>query len=152
MLNMVKGWFSDRHNVSEATGNDSETDVRRAVCALLLEIANIDDRFTEEERGRIVAVLKSKYGLSRQDANALIAASRQALKESTDLWQFAQLINEQRSTEEKIRIMETLWRVIYADGKLDQHEDYLIHKLSTLLRLDHQQMIEAKLKVLAEIR
>jgi len=44
--------------------------------------------------------------------------------------------------------MEMIWRIVYADGHLNQHEDYLAHKISRLLRLSHPQLIETKLKVL----
>ncbi len=49
---------------------------------------------------------------------------------------------------EKIEIIEILWRIVYVDGKMDEHEHYLMNKLSNLLRLSHNQLIEAKLKVL----
>jgi uncharacterized tellurite resistance protein B-like protein len=151
MLDKVRHWINNRFDDDTVSGN-AEARVRQAVCALLLEIAHSDDRFTTKERERIVELLTSHYGISKEDAADLIAASRKALKESTDLWQFAQLINEQCTIEEKNEIIEALWRVVYVDGKLDEHEDYLIHKLSTLLRLEHKQLIDAKLKVLAEMR
>jgi uncharacterized tellurite resistance protein B-like protein len=65
-----------------------------------------------------------------------------------DLWQFASLINANYSNEEKIEIIETLWRIVYVDGKMDEHEHYLMNKLQNLLRLTHEQLITAKLKVL----
>ncbi|OIP97213.1 MAG: hypothetical protein AUK55_04795 [Syntrophobacteraceae bacterium CG2_30_61_12] len=150
MLNLMRSWIQNQRDSADSI--DPEALVRQAVCALLLEIAHGDDRFTAAERDRILAVLGNRYDLSREQANELIAASRKALRDSTDLWQFARHINEHRSTAEKVQIIEALWRVIYADGKLDQHEDYLIHKMSTLLRLEHKQLIDAKLKVLAEMR
>jgi len=58
------------------------------------------------------------------------------------------LINENYSNEEKIEIIETLWRIVYVDGKMDQYEHYLMNKLKNLLRLSHDQLIDAKLKVL----
>ena len=67
---------------------------------------------------------------------------------SLDLWQFAKLINENYTNEEKIAIIETLWRIVFVDGKMDQYEHYLMNKLKNLLRLSHQQLIDAKLKVL----
>ena len=67
-------------------------------------------------------------------------------KESLDLWQFTNLINQSYSREEKLKVAETLWRVIYTDGKVDQHEEYLMRKLTYLLNLEHQDMIEAKFK------
>jgi uncharacterized tellurite resistance protein B-like protein len=45
-------------------------------------------------------------------------------------------------------VMENIWRVIYADGRLDKYEDHIVHKLATILRIPHSRMIEAKLKYL----
>ena len=70
------------------------------------------------------------------------------LEESVDLWQFARLINENYTPAEKLAIMEMLWQIVFVDGKMDDHEHYLMGKLSNLLRLSHDQLIEAKLKVL----
>ena len=84
----------------------------------------------------------------RGDADALIAEAERELEKSVDLWQFASLINENYSNEEKIEIIETLWRIVYVDGKMDQYEHYLMNKLQNLLRLTHDQLIAAKLKVL----
>ena len=77
-----------------------------------------------------------------------MAEAELELAESVDLWQFARLINENYSNDEKIEIIETLWRVVYVDGKMDEHEHYLMGKLKNLLRLSQDQLIEAKLKVL----
>lgn len=125
-----------------------EEELRIATCALFLEIANIDDEFSEEERDRILSLIKSEYGLTDQQALELAKRSMEELEGSIDLWKFTNLINERYGEQEKIRVVEMLWRVVYADGKLDKHEDYLIHKLGSLLRLKHKQLIAAKLKVL----
>ena len=61
---------------------------------------------------------------------------------------FPTLINENYSNEEKVEIIETLWRIVYVDGKMDRYEHYLMKKLKNLLRLSQEQLIEAKLKVL----
>jgi uncharacterized tellurite resistance protein B-like protein len=96
----------------------------------------------------LLSILKEKYHLSTDNAQALIASADKALEDSVDLWQFARLINENYTIEEKIAIIEILWQVVYVDGKMDEHEHYLMNKLSSLLRLSHNQLIEAKLKVL----
>ena len=51
------------------------------------------------------------------------------------------------SNEEKVEIIETLWRIVYVNGKMDEYEHYLMNKLKNLLRLTHGQLIDAKLKV-----
>jgi len=130
------------------SGDERGHDVRIATCALLLEIANIDGEFSEDEQRHIVSILKAEYRLSDEYAAALMEAAREELDRSIDLWRFAQRINEHYSEEDKVRIIEMIWRIVYVDGTLDKHEDYLVHKLSKLLRLSHKQFINAKLKVL----
>jgi uncharacterized tellurite resistance protein B-like protein len=131
-----------------AAGASREEDLRTAACALFLEIANIDEEFSEEERNSILNIIQTEYGLSREHAVELARRAMSELEGSIDLWQFTNLINDNYTDAEKLRVVELLWQVVYADGKLDKHEDYLIHKVSRLLRLTNKQMISAKLKVL----
>jgi len=149
MLDIVKRFFSKvAEDKSETTDQKADHDIRVATCALFVEIACIDEKFTQEEMETLLSVLKEEYGLSQEHADALIAEAEKELEESVDLWQFAKLINENYSNEEKIEIIEILWRIVYVDGKMDQHEHYLMNKLKNLLRLSHDQLIGAKLKVL----
>ena len=70
---------------------------------------------------------------------------------SIDLHQFTRKINESFTEEEKLQVVRTLWRIVYADGVFDKYEDFLMRRLVTLLRLSHRQMIEAKVRVLDEV-
>jgi uncharacterized tellurite resistance protein B-like protein len=148
MRGMVKRFFG------KVTGLNSKTvdqkthhDILVAVCALFVEMAHIDETFTPTEMETILSILQEKYGLSQEHADALIAEAERELKQSVDLWQFSNLINENYSSEEKIEIIETLWRIVYVDGKIDRYEHYLMKKLKNLLRLSHEQLIDAKLKM-----
>ena len=149
MLDSLKQFFSkSTAEVSKNVSPKSEHDVRVATCALFLEMARIDETFTDAEMDMILSIMKEKYGLSAEHADALIAEADRELEQSLDLWQFAKLINENYSNDEKIEIIETLWQLVYVDGKMDEHEHYLMNKLKNLLRLSHNQLIDAKLKVL----
>jgi uncharacterized tellurite resistance protein B-like protein len=149
MIDLVKKFFGkDTMDDRADQGEERSHDIHIATCALFLEMSNIDGEFSETEREGIIAILKRDYHLSDENAAALIDASNKELEGSIDLWQFTNLINQNYSIEEKTRIIEMVWRIAYADGKLDKHEDYLVHKLANLLRLNHRQLIEAKLKVL----
>lgn len=149
MLDILKQFFNKtaKEN-SRSDCRKSDHDIRVATCALFVEIAQIDERFTPAEMETLLSILKEKYGLSKAHADALIEEAENELKKSVDLWQFARLINENYSNQEKIEIIETLWRIVYIDGKMDQYEHYLMNKLQHLLRLSHNQLIDAKLKVL----
>jgi len=148
MIDLVKKFFSKRsHDDSSNQRRQRPRDIRIATCALLLEMSNIDGEFSALERENIISILKRNFDLSDEHATTLLEASNEELKGSIDIWQFTNLINQNYSIEEKIRVVEMVWDVVYADGKLDKHEDYLVHKLATLLRLTHKQLIEAKLKM-----
>ena len=152
MKNLLKKFFAKTSKEYSADSKiETSHDVRIATCALLLEMANIDGKFSESEKDNIVEVLKNNFQLSAEHASAFMKAAEDELDKSIDLWQFAKLINENYSTEEKIKVIETVWQVIYTDGTLDKHEDYLVHKLAKLLRLSHKQLIDAKLKVLHSV-
>ena len=148
MIDIVKRFFSKATaGVSKNANTNTEHDIRIATCALFVEIARIDEKFTDAELETILSILKEKYGLSQDYADALLAEAQKELEKSVDLWQFAKLINENYSNEEKIGIIETLWQIVYVDGKMDRYEHYLMNKLQNLLRLTHDQLIAAKLKV-----
>jgi uncharacterized tellurite resistance protein B-like protein len=126
MLDSLKRFFNQPAAGSAVdSGRDTEHDVRIATCALFLEMARIDEKFTEEEMDTILSIMKEKYGLDREHADALVAEADKELAESVDLWQFARLINKNYSIDEK-----------------------MMNKLKNLLRLSQGQLIDAKLKVL----
>lgn len=149
MMDMIKRLLGQTADGDKGVaGQSSAHDLKVATCALLVELARADESFSRQEIDMIVDILQTRYGLSGEDAAALMAEADKALVESVDLWQFARLINDQYSRAEKIGIIETLWQVVFVDGKMDQYEDYLMHKMSKLLRLQHKELIDAKLKVL----
>ena len=149
MISSLKRFFNQpAAGGSVNSGRDTEHDVRIATCALFLEMARIDEKFTAAEMDTVLSIMTEKYGLSREHSDALVAEADRELEESVDLWQFARLINENYSIGEKVEIIETLWRMVYVDGKLDEYEHYLMNKLKNLLRLSQDQLIDAKLKVL----
>jgi uncharacterized tellurite resistance protein B-like protein len=152
MIDLVKRFFgkSEKSRAGEESTNASH-DTRIAAGAILLEMANIDGEFSDSEKESIVAILKKDFRLADEHAQSLLQASQDELNGSVDLWQFTNLINQNYSRDEKRRIMETVWRVAYMDGRLDKHEDYLMHKLANLLRLTHKELIDAKIRVLHEV-
>jgi len=149
MIDIVKKFFGK--GAKEAGKKEGgEHDVRVAACALLVEMGSIDGEFSEVEQRHIVATMEKEYGLSDELAKELMDSAHKELDGSIDLWRFSNLINQNYSHVEKNGIMEMVWRVVYADGKLDKHEDYLVRKMAALLRLSHKEMIDAKLKVLGK--
>ena len=111
-------------------------------------MAKADGEFSDEEQKNIIGLLKQEYQLSDNYIEEITEIAEQELKESHDLWKFTNLINNYYNHEEKIKIIEIVWKIIYSDGSLDKHEDYLVHKLSRLLNLRHSELINAKLQTI----
>ena len=149
MMDLLKRLLSstaESHGISSRKANDEEVLV--AVCALFLEMGRIDGIFTQQETAMVVELLTEKYGLDAGHVDDLMTEANRELEESVDLWQFARVINDNFDKAGKEKLIERLWRIVYIDGKMEEHEHYLMNKLSNLLRLSHDQLIDAKLKVL----
>ena len=102
MLDIVKRFFSKTATeASKTVAQETEHDVRVAACALFVEMARIDEKFTEAEMETILTIVQERYGLSREHADALVAEADKELEKSVDLWQFARLINENYSSDEQ---------------------------------------------------
>ena len=149
MIGSIKKLFlGNNDNKTDKKAKQEDHDIQLATCALFLEMARIDEAFTRQEEKMVLDVLKQKFGLSAEHANTLLEAADKELENSLDYWQFARLINETYSVEEKIKVIETLWQIVFVDGKMNEHEHYFMNKMKNLLRLSQRQLIDAKLKVL----
>lgn len=140
-------------NTSEAEPGSAASEQARferihvASCIILLEVAKSDDEFSSIEKTTLTAILKKKFQLSAEAIADLLEIADKEREESIDIWQYTNLINKNFSKEEKKKIVEAAWQIIYADKKLDKYEDHFVHKLAKLLQLKHEDLIEAKLKV-----
>ena len=135
---------------SPTTEQEELEKVQVATCVILIEVAKSDYDFSSIEKTTVEAIMKRDFQISAEAAEDLIEIAKRSRGESIDLFEFTNLINKNYSKEEKKKVIEGAWKIIYADKKLDKYEDHLIHRLAKLLRLDHEDLIEAKLKALHE--
>ena len=138
------GAHQDRDAMEDRPSADDDRVL--AVCALLVEMAMIDGEFKPAERDRIIAIMRQHYGVSESDVARLLEEAQRQARQATDYWRLTRIIAANYSREEKTGIIELLWSVIYADGTVEEHEDYLVKKLARLLELSHTEMIAAKLR------
>jgi len=148
MLNRLIGLLQGGNDRQQAQKFDR---LQLATCALLLEVAHSDGRYQAIEARLVNDLLTKKFQMSSAEVAELIDHAEHLRANTHDLFQFAREINAHFTREEKLEVMEGIWRVIYADGTLDMYEDALARQLATLLRLDHKDVIDRKLKVLDEI-
>ncbi len=121
-----------------------ETRLPTLTAALLLEIARCDERFDESERQVIVDAVVSRFRLDHSEAEQAVDEAGRHREKATDYWEITTEANRRLTVEEKIAIVETAWNVIDADGVVSVHEDALIRRLASLLRITHAEMIAAR--------
>ncbi len=154
MIQALKSLFSPETADSDVLPPSSvrEERLKVATCVVLLEMAMADDEFTAEERTSVDQSLRTRFALTEEDANKLIELATEERKESKDLWAFTHQINDSCNHDEKLEIIDEVWRVVVADGSIDGHENHLAHQLAKLFNLTHGELIESKTKILKEAR
>lgn len=145
---MIKKLFEKFSPDPEAESRDRERRVRIAACVILLEVAKSDYEFSSIERDVVKAILQEEFDIPEDAVGELIDIAEKERSESVDLYDFTKLIKQSLTREERNHLIEFAWEIVYADDKLDKFEDHLIHRLCTLLGLDHHELIEAKIRVL----
>lgn len=130
---------------SDESAHRTEHSLKLAAAVILIETAAMDDHFDEAEREKIAGILAETFNLDPSETSELITASQKVRQRAVDVHQFTQVINESCSRDQKNRLMAAIWQVIFADGRLDAHEDYFAHKLARLIHIDHKDFITAKL-------
>ncbi|SDO49024.1 tellurite resistance TerB family protein [Desulforhopalus singaporensis] len=114
-------------------------------CVLLLEAAHVDGECSDLEKEHMIATLVKECGITRSEIDDFLDKSDTERRESVDLFRFTRYLNNTMTKEQRIEMMEAVWRIILIDGHLEQHEDHFAHKLANLLRLTHSELIGAKL-------
>ena len=116
------------------------------IACLLIHAAKIDENYTSEEREIIKKTVKKFYP-DLDNLDDIISKAEQKETDSNHIQEFTRDVKS-LSTENKIIIVETLWRIILSDGKSDIYEDNLMRRLAGLLYLDDKVVGETKVKVL----
>ena len=116
------------------------------VACLLIHAAKIDENYTSEEREIIKKTVKKLYP-DLNNLDDIVSKAEQKEKDSNHIQEFTRDVKS-LSNENKIIIIETLWRIILSDGKSDIYENNLMRRLAGLLYLDDKIIGETKIKVL----
>ena len=120
-----------------------------AACALLLEIAHADSTFGAEERERIARHAREDLGVAAEDVREVLRLAEEARRESVDLYQFTKLVTEGFSREQRLRLIEAIWGVVYSDGVLSAVEGQLARRIAELLGFQHPEVQAARERVAA---
>jgi len=146
MLRTLKDLFDAFTGPAEETPQARDHALKLATAVLLVEVMRADPASHDTERQAVLASLREKFALQGDELARLVELAEQAARHASDYHQFTSRINDRFSHSEKIRMVEHMWQVAYADDHLHANENQLISKIAGLLHVTHGEYIGAKLR------
>lgn len=148
MLLEIKKFFEEKLFINaEQEAVQSEKKIELASAALMFELMRTDARIDAREKEMLTTVLRETFAMEESNLQELVGMAETAATQATSLFEFTNLINESYSYEQRVKLVENLWRVAFADHKLDRYEEHMIRKVSDLIYLNHSDFIRTKLHV-----
>jgi len=148
----VLGSIRDFFERNLSPGNDrapSGHTIELATAALLIEVVRCDAGVTEDERRSVEKAVREKFGLSPDEAETLIRLAEEEVGQAHDLFQFTSLVNRDFTQEQKLRVIELMWRAALADAHISAHEHHALRRIAELLHIPHGDYIAAKTRAQA---
>lgn len=142
MFKSLKEFFTTELR-SDKDGDD-EPDLNLAAAVLMVEISMADSDIGKDERRIMMNALQKSFKLPEDEARTIIELAEQEVDHAISLHNFTSLINRTLSRKDKVRIIEILWEVAFADQVLDKYEEYFVRKIADLLYVSHQDYIRTK--------
>ena len=120
-----------------------------AAAALLVEIMNADHELSLEESESIKSILFDTLFITAEVTGELLATAKQQVHQATDLFQFTEVINKNYRYDEKVSLIESLWKVAYSDKQLDKYEEHMVRRIADLLYVSHSDFMQTKNRIKA---
>lgn len=120
---------------AQADPRDAEHLLQLATAVMLVEVMRADASLHDDERAAVLAALVDKFALAGDEAERLVDLAHATAKQATDLFAFTSRINDRFEMAQKIRMIEHMWNVAYADGHLSEHERHVMWRVADLLHV-----------------
>ena len=147
MLDTLKSFLSEFGEGTKTPPQFEAGDYRLAAAALLVHVMTIDGQEKEQEHDKLRAILRKQFDLDDAQTDALIAAATAADREAIDLYRFTSLLNRSLDEAGRLRIVEMMWEIVYADGKVNEFEDNVIWRAADLLHISSRDRVEMRRRV-----
>ena len=127
--------------------NELDKKLSLACSALLITVVQADDVVEEDELHMAQQVISDFFNLNESEAKNRIDSAKILLDESTDIFQFGQLLNTEFNYEQKIEFILSVFEVAFVDNELHHLEQHAIRKIADILHIEHKDLIAAKLEI-----
>jgi uncharacterized tellurite resistance protein B-like protein len=146
MLRALKDLFdSISGGDAAASPADAEHQLQLATAVLLVEVMRAEPEMKDAERQAVLAALRRKFTLAPDELDRLMELADDRARTANDFFAFTSTLNDRLTHEQKVRVIEFMWQVAYADGDIGENENHLISKVAGLLHVTHGEYIAAKL-------
>jgi uncharacterized tellurite resistance protein B-like protein len=135
MLDRIRDFFIERGAEAPSAGRHPDEDLRLATAAMLVEAARMDEAIGAAERERIQELLAWRFGLPAAEARTLFQEGVRATEGHASWHGFTQTIRAAFDEGERLRLVEMLWEVVLADGRLHDLEASLMRRVAGLLNV-----------------
>ena len=142
MIDALKSLFENPQRDCEDSQRRS---LRLATAALLIETARADFNEDAAEIAKLTQLLSTSLQLGQEEVQKLAVAAQLRVDESTSLYEFTRVINDNCSADQKLQLVSAMWAVAYADGNVDKYEEHLIRQVAELTYVPHADYIQSKL-------
>lgn len=115
-----------------------------AATALMVQLSRVDQDEDQRELQAIVDGAVRAHQVTRDEAEEILEDALSHADDATSLYEFTGLINEHLDQEGKQALLESIWRVAFADGRIDKYEEHLIRRMADLLHLNHREYMQAR--------
>jgi uncharacterized tellurite resistance protein B-like protein len=147
MFGAISDFISEIAGGSRDPKSFDDTDCRLAAAALLVHVAMMDQEFGAAEETKLREVLADRFDLGAQESERLVDAALHADREAVDLYGFTSVLNHALDEAGRRRIIEMMFEVAYADGKLSEFEDNLVWRASELLHVPARERVTIRQRV-----
>ena len=147
MLKKIQTFFETHFSLDQASSEPVEHQLNLAAAALLIEMTFQDNEINEAEVAAVKRALESHLGLSGSEITELYVLAEEEKHQATDYHQFTSLIVQHYTQPQKVKLVESLWKVAYADNELDKHEEHMVRRISDLIHVSHKDFLQAKHRV-----
>jgi uncharacterized tellurite resistance protein B-like protein len=148
MLDGLRQFISDvvsPHGDGERAFDDNGYQL--AATALLIHVISLDGEPSEREKRKLHSLIESRFGLDRGTADQLIASATLVEGEAVDLYHFTSVIMREVDEKGRLRIVEMMWELVYADDRVSEFEDNVIWRAADLLGVSSRDRIDLKHRV-----
>lgn len=143
MLEKIKHFFDQHIALNDANG-DNDKKLKLASAALLIEMMHTEETDTDKKQRLIMTLLENSFALTEEQAIDLMACAEQQRQQATDYFEFTHLISNAFSHDQKIQLMESLWKIAFVDNNLDVDEEYLIDKIARLMYIPRAEVLQVR--------